>query len=290
MPITEHQREQRNKHLGSSDMAAVLGLDRYRTPHDVYLEKTDKLRDNDISGKMAVYLGNHLEDGVLAFASDELGELRRNQYRSHPDLPIGASLDAILVDSDEPVEAKTSGLLGPTNDEWGPDGTDQVPDRVIIQVHTQMLCVEPTIVETAHVAALIGRRGFAMFHIKRSPRICEVIAETADRFWSLYVTADTPPPDSVASMDVLKLIKREPKSIATVESETVLAWVEAKEVLKEAKAKKEEAEAILLTALGTAEAGVTSEIGAVTYYERSRKGYTVESTTFRVLRHRKTGL
>ena len=73
MPITEEQRAQRQKHLGSSDMAAVMGLDSWSNAHDVWLDKTGKL---DPEKDKAIFRrGNYLETALLAYAQDELGEM-----------------------------------------------------------------------------------------------------------------------------------------------------------------------------------------------------------------------
>ena len=66
MPITEAQRERRKKHLGSTDLPAILGVDPWRNAYDVWLEKTDKLE----KGKEKNYQGaGHLfEEGVLRWA------------------------------------------------------------------------------------------------------------------------------------------------------------------------------------------------------------------------------
>lgn len=43
MPITQKQREFRRSHIGSSDIAAILGKDPYKTAYDVWLDKTGQL-------------------------------------------------------------------------------------------------------------------------------------------------------------------------------------------------------------------------------------------------------
>jgi hypothetical protein len=85
--------------------------------------------------------GKLLEPAVLQWAELQIGKLTRNQYRSAKDqgLPIGCNIDGILFETGDPVEAKTSGLYGNTNDVYGEPNTDQVPDHVIIQSHGHMI-------------------------------------------------------------------------------------------------------------------------------------------------------
>ncbi|HRR40229.1 MAG TPA: YqaJ viral recombinase family protein [Syntrophales bacterium] len=84
MPITETQREARRKHLGSSDVAAILGVDPFKNAYDVWLEKTGKVDSSDISSE-AAEIGNALETGILNLAERRLGKILRNQYRSAKD-------------------------------------------------------------------------------------------------------------------------------------------------------------------------------------------------------------
>lgn len=267
MPITAAQKESRKSHLGSSDMAAVLGLDPRRTPYDVWLEKTGKLVDSDENSD-AMYAGTMFENGVLDHAERELGKLSRNQYRSAKDrgIPLGANIDAIVVASGLPVEAKTTGLFGPVLEHWGDAGTDEVPERVIIQVHVQMIC---TLTITAHVPAFIGGRGFVMYQVPYEPTIGEVISETADRFWNSHVLADIPPDNSLPTAKVIKRIRREPESVVDIDYSLIERWQEANVIFKAAKDAKENAEVEMLLALGEAEAGATTK-GLLTFYQQSR--------------------
>ena len=50
--------------IGGSDVAAIMGISKYRSPYEVWLEKTGRVEPKDISGKQAVEWGNRLEDTV----------------------------------------------------------------------------------------------------------------------------------------------------------------------------------------------------------------------------------
>ena len=282
MPITDRQIKLRREHLGSSDMAAVLGLDRFRNPYDVWLDKTGKLVEKERGNNQSLYAGNAFEDGVLQFAETSLGKLRRNQYRSAKDrgLPIGANVDALVKDTGLPVEAKTAGLYGPLMENWGEEGTDQVPDRVIIQAQVHLIC---TLTDLCHIAAFLQGRGFMMFQVPADKVVQDYICETALNFWNNNVIKDIPPQNVTPSLEIVKRVRREPKSIADVDHAMIDVWKAAKDVLNAAKKTKNEAEAALLAAMGNAEAGA-SAAGNVTYYEQTRKGYVVQDSAYRVLR------
>lgn len=58
----EEWREERKRGLGASDIGAVMGLNRYRSPYEVWLEKTRRVEPEDISGKPVVAFGNDFEE------------------------------------------------------------------------------------------------------------------------------------------------------------------------------------------------------------------------------------
>ncbi len=266
MPITEAQRERRRKGIGASDMAAILGVDPYRTAGDVFIEKTQDLEPLQINEAMKT--GNFLEAGVLSWAEQELGKIKRGQYRSLKGSPLFSNCDALLMESGDPVEAKTSGITHwARNEEWGEPGTDQIPDHINIQGQVQMLCTER---ETCHVAALIGGRGFQLFRVRRSEAVCTVIIDSASAFWDGVLSGRPAQPLSPAAVETLKRIKRRPGSYADVPATLITAYREANEAAREADKHKKAAMAELLTAMGDAEA-CCSEAGGFTYMPYSWK-------------------
>jgi len=285
MPITAEQKIERRKHIGSSDMAAILGLDPWRSAYDVWLDKKGMLVDAPETD--AMYAGNRFEAGVLEFAEEQLGALLRNETRAVEGTPLVSNIDAVVEKSDDPVEGKTVGLFHPSSEWWGDDGTDQVPDRVIVQSHVHIMATNRAV---CHVPAFIGGRGFCMFEVPRNDKLVEIIGQRAVEFWDANVQGDVPPENSRASLQVVKLVRRQPKKVVSIDPELVAKWLEAKDALKESTEAKQQAEADVLAAMGDAEAGLCGERGAVTYYETTRKAYSVDETTFRTLRHKKKGL
>lgn len=286
MPITEEQRKDRKNHIGGSDMAAILGLDKFKTAEDVRLEKCGKLIDQQVTNA-AMDAGNYLEDGVLNFAETTLGKLIRNQTKAIEDSPIVVNTDAVVVADSVPVEAKTTGILWNTDEWWGADGTDEVPDRVIVQATCHMLAWKA---QLCHVPSLIGGRGFVMYAVPWNKDVADVILEAAGSFWVKNVLADTPCENSQASLQVVKMLKRTPNKVVGIDPLLVEKWLETKEEKSKAEKAAEAAQAAILAALGDAEAGQAGEYGAVTYLEQKRAGYTVKDTAFRVLRLKKGGL
>lgn len=269
MPITKEQRKQRIHHLGSSDIAAILGVSPWANAYDVWLEKTGKV--NEDKEKNYQGAGNMFEDGVLKWAEGELGPITTEEngaaiFRKATGFPIGGHVDGLVDANGEPVEAKTAGLFGPLIEDWGDEGTDQLPDRIIIQDHVHMLCTNK---EVCHTPVFLGGKGFMMFRVRLDIEIMDIIRDKSLDFWETYVEKDMPPPDTIPSLPMAKRMKREPEKIVEIETQLVQNWLSAKESLKIAKDIKESSEAEVLAALGDAEGGKCG-LGLLTYFMQSR--------------------
>lgn len=303
MPITAAQREARKKHIGGSDVAAILGLDPFKNAYDVFVEKTREL--DPIKETQPIQIGNYLEDGLLSYAEHQLGKVRRNQYRSRPDLYLGVNIDAIVEQAGEPVEAKAAGMVGPTSEEWGEVLTDEVPEKYLIQGHAAMMALSTKDglgPEVCHFPVLLGWRGLCMFRIERDDVICSAIAEACVAFWEQHVLAGIPPEGISPTPDVMRRVRRVPSSVTNLEYATWDRHRDRKAALKDAELQCLRAEGDLLAALGDAEAGDMGDMGMVTFLEEIReyidakrlkvdhpdiyKQYA-KKTTFRRLRYRK---
>ena len=190
------------------------------------------------------------------------------------------------MDSGCPVEAKTSGLFGPLAEDWGKDGTDQVPDRVVVQTHAEMMALDngERSVQEAHVAAFLGGIGFRFYVVRRSQKLSETITERVWAFWE-RVQTKIPPTDSMPSVSVMKMMRREPDKTVVADDENLLAnWQSSKTVSKAARDDDRDVQASILKEMGDAEALVIPEKGTFTYLKTLRKGYTVDPKMFRTLR------
>lgn len=260
MPITENQKVRRQKAIGASDMAAVLGMDPWRSAYDVWLEKTGQVRGEQTKPWMET--GKFFEAAVLRWAETLYGPLVRNQRRTYPKAYLASNTDALVKLDGVPVEGKTGGLFGPLTEVWGEPGTDQVPDRILIQCHVQMICTGK---ETCHVPAFLGGRGFVNFEIALDPQVAAVILAMAIEFWEKNVLQRIPPDNCLPSDELLKRIRREPNKVVAVDDAIVSAYIEAQQRASATDEVKDEASLQLRAALGDAEAG-ESNVARVEYF------------------------
>ena len=167
-----------------------MGLSPWANSHDVYLEKTGQLPEWE--GNEATHLGDLLEPAVLKLASERLGDLIVPDTKIAASCPVLAvNTDSLVVAGGDPVEAKTHSIAGgwSDKDEWGDEGTDEVPLSIIVQCQCHLIAHER---EICHVPALIGRRGFVMYEVRRNAEVVKAIEEQAFAFWD-RVTALRPP-------------------------------------------------------------------------------------------------
>ena len=286
MPITMEQRQARRHHLGSSDLAALLGVDPWRNAMDVYLDKTGALVEDQTSN-MACDLGNLMEPVVLKMAEADLGPLTIPDTRQVDGTVIFVNTDALTANDGEPVEAKTNSIVGFADDEWGEPGTDEVPLRYIIQCHAHMAAWKK---DVCHVPVIIGRKGYLLYHIVRNPIVEDTILKEADKFWIKHVLANTPPDNIAPHLEVAKRIRRTPERITEIPAELVQHWMECADERKRLEKEEESAKASILAAMGDAEGATCGPLGAVTYLQQTRAEYICKATSFRVLRRKKGGL
>lgn len=266
MPITTEQRELRRKYIGSSDAAAIMGLDPLRSPVDVYWSKTVDLPEEK---KPAFDLGNRLEDVICEWAADRLAvQIERNVWRTHDDGIRAANLDAIVVGRPEAFEAKfsTEGGL------WGEEGSDEVPERVLLQAQHQIAVAG---LDRVWVPALLAgpfeRPQFRLYCVNRHEELIEAITEQELAFWTEHVIPGVPPDgDSVPPLQVLKTLRRT-TDVVDLDDEAAADWLtleRAREAVTKAEKAKDMAMKAVIGRLGQAEAGRLPDGTLLTYFEQ----------------------
>lgn len=184
-------RAERRKGIGGSDVAALMGLSRYKSPYEVWAEKVGTVEAPDLSGSQAVEWGNRLEPVVKAKFSEEHPQLlvrRLNGIIRSRERPWAqASLDYEVRDPDEGwgvLEVKTVGLRRAS------DWDDGVPVYYQTQVaHYLGVTGRPF----ADVAVLIGGQEFRDYRMRREDLDVDFVARAVDEFWQRHVAAGIPP-------------------------------------------------------------------------------------------------
>lgn len=178
----------RNKGIGGSDASVVCGMNKYKSPVELWMEKTGMIEPKE-AGE-AAYWGTMLEPLVRDEFSKVTGlnvEIKK-AILQHPRYPFMlANLDGIVYD---PIhgecifEAKTSSVF--RSDEWD----SGIPDEYLLQVQHYMAV---TSFKGAYIAVLIGGNQFKWKFIGRDEELIDMIIKLEKSFWD-HVTDITPPP------------------------------------------------------------------------------------------------
>jgi len=185
--------ELRMKGIGGSDAAAILGLDPYKSPFDVYAEKLGlkpEQPDNE-----AMRQGRDLEQYVAERFMEVTGKKvrRRNGILQHPEhhFMIG-NIDRWVVGEKAGFEAKTTSVLNRAKFSQG-----EFPPNYYVQcVHYMAV----TGAERWYLAVLVLNKAFHVFTIERDEAEIKALIEAEKNFWENHVLKQIPPaPDGSAS-------------------------------------------------------------------------------------------
>ena len=199
MLINQDFNVDRSKYIGGSDIGAILGLSKFRTPLEVWMEKTGK--EHKKIDSLPLRFGSFAEEFVASEYSRATGyKLLHNQsLYIHPDnVYMSAHIDRFVLahqlEDDPPLppsrilECKTANPF--SSSDWGEVGTDQVPMSYLCQCVWYMAI---TGINQTDLAVLFGNSDFRIYEINRDQELEDLIIAKAKVFWNDYVLKDLPP-------------------------------------------------------------------------------------------------
>ena len=237
--------------LGGTDISAIMGLNPWRSPVDVYMDKMGLVPDSDSA--MRLRFGSQTEDFVakeyeLATGRKTLRHnlvLRSEQYPyaigniDRLVVPEGAKIAAHRgeIRTDRMLECKTVGGFASRSDEWGAPGTDEIPTHYLLQTHWYLSLTPCTVCD---LAALVGAgEDLKIYTIKKDKDLEEELLRQGHEWWvkhiiggvmpeprsehdvSLLFPRSTPDKSIDANTETLELIERAKElraQIATLET------------------------------------------------------------------------
>lgn len=228
----------RRRVLGATDAVAVLGYSKFRTPLDVWGEKTGRWQPDDLTGKYVVERGNVLEALII----DEW--VRRNDAtRLHFPPLIGhprhgflaASLDALGEIDGRPTICEAKAVTWRTRSDWWDDAM-LVPDQYAVQVLIQLAV---TGLDTAHICADVAGE-FTQVEIARDREFEAWALPALAQWWQRHVVGDeVPEVDPVRDYPRLNRVWRKIPGLereATPDELTLIrSWRDASQKAREAK-------------------------------------------------------
>ena len=179
--------ELRNKGIGGSDAAVIVGKNPWKSPYTLWAEKTGKIELEDLSNNEFVEAGNRLEQTVAEWFCDKTGKkVRRCGTLADEEVPyLMANVDRLIIGENAGLECKTANAF--KGKDW--EG-DEVPAAYILQCQWYMMI---TGAEKWYIACLIGGNHFVWKEVPRNDDDIKALREAAISFWVNNVEANMPP-------------------------------------------------------------------------------------------------
>jgi len=246
--------------IGGSDASVVCGINRYKSPVELWLEKTNQLPYQE-AGE-AAYWGTQLEALVKAEFTKRTGieVISTNQLlqsKTH-DFML-ANLDGVCEHPDYGTcifEAKTASAykIG--------DWDDKIPDEYMLQL---MHYLSVTGYMGAYIAVLIGGNTFRWKFIERDDELISMLIKIESDFWN-HVQANIPPPLDGTEASAKFLSERFPNSVPLSKIELpdtatdlIQRYDTVCEQLEIVTEQKQEVENLLKQMLGENEIGIAND-------------------------------
>ena len=251
--------EHRKLGIGGSDASVVCGINKYKSPVELWMNKTGQLPDQE-AGE-AAYWGTLLESIVRDEFTRRTGiEVTKPtvilQSEEHPFML--ANLDGTCEVPDVGTcifEAKTASAY--KAGEW----EDTIPDEYQLQIQHYMAV---TGYAGAYIAVLIGGNTFRWKFVERDEELISMLIELESAFWN-HVQDCTPPPLDGSDAAAKFLSERFPTSKPTshitlpdTAADLLAQYDEACAELEAVTERKQKAENLLKEMLGDNEVGTTA--------------------------------
>lgn len=248
--------EYRRKGIGGSDASILCGINKYKSPVELWLDKTGQLPAQE-AGE-AAYWGTVLESIVREEFTKRTGiEVQAlHQLLQSEEYPfMQANLDGVCEHPELGTcifEAKTASAY--KANEW----EDSIPDEYMLQIQHYMAV---TGFGGCYIAVLIGGNTFKWRFVERDEELISMLIKLESDFWN-HVQSKTPPPMDGSSTAAKYLAERYSNSnksqiaLPSSASELIQQYQAASEQLDSITAQKQQAENRLKELLGNNESGV----------------------------------
>lgn len=181
--------QERDTYLGGTDVAAILGLHKYKTPRMVWMDKKGLLPP--VTFNQAMLHGQNLELYVMQLYRLDTG---RKLHKSH--LYRDKDVEFFAVNPDYEIrgesgllECKTANFFTGQND-FGEE-SDAIPNQYLVQCLWQLGITKRDWVD---LAILIGGQDYRVYHVDRDDTLIDTIRQKAYDWWETYMLSNCPPP------------------------------------------------------------------------------------------------
>ena len=250
--------EYRKTGIGGSDASVVCGINKYKSPVELWMEKTGQLPYQE-AGE-AAYWGTQLEPMVRTEFTKRTGieiQLVKQLLQSEEYTFMQANLDGICEHPELGTcifEAKTASAYKAS--EW----ESSIPAEYMLQIQHYMAV---TGYKGIYIAVLIGGNTFKWKFVERDDEMIAMLISLEADFWE-HIKSNTPPPLDGADASAKFLSDRFPESVLGSSivlpdnADSIIKEYDAAcEQLSEVTERKQKAENLLKDMLGDNEIGTS---------------------------------
>lgn len=238
--LTQEQLAERLNYVTGSDSAVICGLSPHKTCLQLWMEKTGRVEQEDISGLNHIKFGNFFEQGVADWFQNETGKIvaKHPVMMTHKSLPwMAGNIDFKVVGENAILECKTAYKPGV---EWG-DGENIIPAQYLMQV--AHYCAVGGF-DRAYIAVVFAlTREMRWYQYDRNLELEDKLINREQDFWINNVKADVCP-EPVNEQDILTLYKQANSSPLIADDE-LLQLLEAYKTVNSAISSSEDTKEIL---------------------------------------------
>lgn len=177
----------RKEGLGGSDVAAIIGVNSYRSAYNLWAIKTGREQEDDLTDNEFVYWGTKNEPNIADHFEEVTGKkVRRCGTLQDEKVPFfHANIDRWVIGENAGLEIKTAGLT--KSKEWQ---DDDLPDDYYCQCQWYMGITDA---EKWYIACLIGGNKMVWKEIPRNDEFIATLRERALDFWNNNILGDVMP-------------------------------------------------------------------------------------------------
>ena len=274
----------RTSGIGGSEIAAVMGKNKYMTAHQLWLEKTFKVPP--FTGNAATLKGQILEDAVAKYYEEATGnavERDETHYRAEDAPWLVGNIDRKIIGGGI-LECKTS-RRNPSDDEtedgyqWGIGNQydedknliaadEQIPLNYYLQVQHYMCLTGAEFADVAVLFLASDFQPFRVYRVNRNEEVIEKIKASAHDFMEMVLDDVEPPMTEAEIVKKYEETKSVDKSVE-IDIGLIADLRSVKEEIKKLEEKKSEIENSIKIALGDRAVGTVYGAKAVTWKERN---------------------
>lgn len=256
MTLSREQIERRQLGVGASEVAAALGLSKWKSPLELYAEKIGDAAPTDDT--LAMRFGHAAEPFIL----DEYERERGVKLIRSPDtLRNGVML--CHLDAWIPGQLVVNAKTARSRVAWGEPGTADVPTDYLLQEHAEMMLAG---VGVAHLPVLFFGSAIEVYEVPLDVELADMIKRGVAKFWDHVQRREPPSPTTLAEVNMrwplstVRTIELPPNVANEVELLTV-----CRSKIAEYEADAETAEARLKMFMGDAECATVDGVPTISW-------------------------